>query len=842
MTKFYTNVAVQGKHILYRGVENGKRVARKVEYAPTFYVKSNKKSDMKTLHGEPVEPIKPGTIPECRDFLSQYKDIETFPIYGNNRYEYAFLSDAYPEDIMWDIENIRIANIDIEVASENGFPDVKRAEEEVTAITVKIGGRVTCYGIKQYNNYRDDVNYVMCRNETVLLKRFIEDWSLDYPDIVTGWNIGFFDIPYLVNRITQLFGDDEVKKLSPWRRIHERTVRIMNREQTAFDLIGISVLDYIDLYKKYSNTPQESYKLDHIAFAELGERKLDYSEYETLHQLYKSDYQKFIEYNIRDVELVERLNDKLRLIELALTLAYDNRVNYDDVFAQVRMWDAIIYNHLKKHNIVIPQQKTGEKHAAYEGAYVKDPLVGMHDWVVSFDLNSLYPHLIMQYNISMETLVEPHEYTPEMEDLVRPGVQAMLDQSLSLDFLKQNNVTITPNGQYFRTDKRGFLCEIMHNMYQDRTKYKKLATDAKKKLQKVEDPTEREYLEKEVSRYNNLQLAKKVSLNSAYGALGNQYFRFFDIRIAEAITLSGQLSIRWAETRMNAYMNSLLKTKGVDYVIASDTDSIYLNVGPLVDKLDLPTKDTLKVVRILDKFCEDKIQKVIDGLYADLAEYVNAYEQKMIMKRECIADKAIWTAKKRYILNVWNEEGVEYKTPKLKIMGLEAVKSSTPYACRQKIKDVIRMIMEKTEDDVIRFIDNFREEFKKLPLEEISFPRGVNGLSEYADGSNVYKKGTPIHVKGALVFNMELRNRKLTKRYEMIKEGEKIKFCYLKQPNPFKNNTIAFINTIPKEFDINSFIDYETQFDKSFVEPLKIILDCINWRTQKISTLENLFT
>jgi DNA polymerase elongation subunit (family B) len=831
---------VQGKYILYRGVQDGKRIARRIEYSPTFFVPAKGKSEYKTLDGSFVEPINPGNIPDCREFLEKYKDVETFPIYGNNRYEYAFISDEFPDDVMWDIDKINIVYLDIEVASENGFPNPRTADQEIIAITMKLRDQVYSFGIGSFKTDNENIKYVNCKDEVDLLKAFIQQWTLIWPDVITGWNVGFFDIPYLVNRIKSLFGEDEAKKLSPWKRLIERKAVIMNREQFSYDILGMAILDYIDLYKKYSYTPQESYRLDHIAFSELGERKLDYSEFQTLQQLYLKDFQKFMEYNIRDVELVERLNDKGRLIELALTLAYDNKVNHDDVFTQVRMWDTIIYNHLKKKNIVIPQMKSGEKYAAYEGAYVKDPQVGMHDWVVSFDLNSLYPHLIIQYNISMETLIDSGKYSNKIGTTV--SVDTLLNQRVDLDFLKQENVTMTPNAQFFKKDKRGYLCELMLEMYQDRSKYKKMANDAKKKIETVrDDPNQVEYLEKEISRYNNLQLAKKVSLNSAYGALGNKYFRFFDIRIAEAITLSGQLSIRWIENHMNIWFNDLLGTKGEDYVIASDTDSLYIKFSPLVERVGMANKDKKAVVAWLDKVCDDKVQKTIDTFYDRLATYVNAYEQKMIMKREAIADKAIWTAKKRYILNVWNNEGIAYKEPKLKIMGLEAVKSSTPYACREKIKEALKMIMTKTERDIVRFIDEFREEFKKLELEDISFPRSVNGITEYRDSVHLFKKGTPIHVKGALVYNNQLKERKLTKKYEQIKEGEKIKFCYLKNPNPFRNNTIAFINILPREFDINKYIDYDTQFEKSFIEPLKIILDCINWKTQKISTLEDLF-
>jgi DNA polymerase elongation subunit (family B) len=851
LSDFYTNIRVSGKFILFRGVESGKRVQRKVEYRPTFFLPSREKTEFKTLAGEYVKPIQPGTIPECREFLQRYESVDNFPVYGNNRYEYAFIGDKYPDDILWDINKALIAYLDIEVGSENGFPEPKDANESITAITIKVKGNYFVFGCGDYVKHRDDVHYARCRDEHDLIRRFLDLWTRFHPDIVTGWNIEGFDIPYLVNRIIKILGEDEAKKLSPWNKLNAYQAMMFNKETQSYEILGVSVLDYIWLYRKFTYSQQESYRLDNIAHVELGEKKLDYSQFENLHQLYKQDYQKFIEYNIKDVELVEKLEDKMKLLELAMTLAYDNHVNYEDVFTQVRMWDSIVYNHLKKKNIVIPQMKSSLKSCAYEGAYVKDPILGMHQWVASFDLNSLYPHLIMQYNISMETIIEPSKYNDNMRGFIRNNkieVDTLLNQQIDTSVLKEIGATVTPNGQLFSTKFQGMMPEIMDSMYKDRTRYKKLAIEAKKKMETVlEDKNQVEYLEKQVARYNNLQLAKKVTLNSAYGALGNQYFRFFDTRIAEGITTAGQLSIRWIEKKINEYMNKVLKTKGEDYVIASDTDSIYLNLGPLVDKvynseLENLSNDPKKVIKFMNKICEEKIQPYIDNSYQELADYVNAYQQRMEMKRESLANKAIWTAKKRYILNVYDSEGVAYAKPKLKIMGLEAVKSSTPSACRTKIKEAINIIMTQTEDDLHRFINNFREEFKTLPVEDISFPRSVNGLKEYADAANVFKKGTPIHVKGALTYNYFLEAKKLTKRYQLIQEGEKIKFIYLKQPNIFNNNTLAFLSGIPKQLGAEQYIDYDLQFEKSFLEPLDIILSSINWNAEKVDSIDSFFT
>ena len=844
MNNYYTNVSCFGNNILFRGIKDGRRTKMKIQYAPTLFLPTNKSTEFKSLSGDRLEPKRFETIRDAREFCKKYDEVQNFKIYGNASFEYAFIADTQKGMIDWNLNDLNIAIIDIEVGSENGFPDPYQANEPITAIAVRrLNGKMTVYGCGDYDNKDpENVTYHKCRDEYSLSKKFIEDWQLNYPDAISGWNIKFFDIPYIYNRFNRVLGEDLTKKLSPWDNVYPKEKVIKGKKQIAYDILGVSCLDYIELYRWYApgGKSQESYKLDNIANVELGESKISYDEYDNLHQLYKLNYQKFIEYNIKDVELIIKLEDKLKLIELALTLAYDTKVNYEDVFAQTRMWDSMIYSYLLEKNIVVPPKVIKNKSEAFEGAYVKEPQVGKHDWVASFDLNSLYPHLMMQYNISPETLLEPYDYSPEMREIVSQGVnvERMLNKEINTSNL--TGATITPNGQFFRTDVRGFIPQMMEEMYEDRKKFKKMMIKAQQDYQNETNEIKKKELENLIARYNNLQLAKKVSLNSAYGAMGSQYFRFYDLRAALAVTLAGQLSIRWIEGKLNDYLNKLLKTDK-DYVIASDTDSIYLNLSQLVGTVFKTPGETSKVIAFMDKVCEDKIQPYIDKSYQELADYVHAYEQKMQMKREALADKGIWTAKKRYILNVYNNEGVQYKEPKLKVMGLEMIKSSTPSAIREKMAEVIKLVMTGTENDVQEYIANFREEFKALPPEEISFPRGLNGLQEYSDPVSLYKKGTPIHVKGAILYNHFLKQYELTNKYPLIQEGEKLKFTYLKLPNHFRDMVISYPTRIPKEFNLQDFIDYETQFEKAFIEPIKVILNCVGWQVEKISTLESFF-
>ena len=830
--RFYTNVQMIGNNFLVREVVNGKREIYKEEYSPTLFVKSNKKTKYKTLDGESVEPVKPGTVRDCREFYKKYDGVDGFKIFGNNRYIFQYLSDKYPQDeVKFDISQINLVTMDIEVKAEQGFPDPESCSEEMLTISLQdyATKKITTWGRKPYVPTQDNVTYYHFSDEIEMLNSFLYHWSKNPPDVITGWNVRLYDIPYLCGRISRIMGDKKCKLLSPWGLVSQDEIYISGRKYNVYDIAGMTTLDYLELYKKFTYKAQESYRLDYIANVELGQKKLDHSEFDTFKEFYSGNWKKFVDYNIIDVELVDRLEDKMKLIELALTMAYDAKVNYQDVMYQVRMWDTIIYNYLKKRNIVIPPKDSSDKNDKYAGAYVKEPKPGKYDWVVSFDLNSLYPHLIMQYNISPETLLETRH--PSVT------VDKILGEEITFEMYKDN--AVCANGAQYRKDVKGFLPELMEKMYAERVVFKKRMLQAKQEYEKTPTKT----LEKEIARCNNIQMAKKISLNSAYGAIGNQYFRYYKLANAEAITLSGQVSIRWIENKMNDYLNKLLKTEDIDYVIASDTDSIYINFGPLVDKFfNSKIDNKAKIVSLLDQVCKDKLEPFIDKSYQELANYVNAYDQKMFMKRENIADRGIWTAKKRYILNVWDSEGVRYEEPKLKMMGIEAVKSSTPAPCRKMIKDALNIMMSGTEEDVIKFIDDSRVQFKKLPPEDIAFPRTVSNVNKHKSSSTIYAKGTPIHARGALLYNHYIKDKKLDNKYSLINNGEKIKFCYLKKPNWIHENVISFISDFPTELDLDKSIDYELQFEKAFLEPVKVILDSIGWNVEKVVNLELFFS
>ncbi len=828
MSRFYTNIYQYGDYLYIRGYRDGTVVRAKAPYCPTLFKSSpvfpGQTTVSKTLDGNPAYPKKFQNINDA------YREMENKPDnvewYGNTQYRYQYITETYPKTINWDKDKIKLFSIDIETATENGFPNVKEANEEVLLITIKDNHhkQIVTFGSRPYTTNRKDVKYMQCTDESNLLRIFVTFWSNNYPDVVTGWNINGFDIPYLVNRIRLVLGDEYVKRMSPWGFVNDKKAYVGGGTSIqSYSFAGISVLDYLDLYKKFTYTNQESYKLDYIAHVELKERKLENPE-DNFKDFYTNHWKTFVDYNIHDTELVDRLEDKMKLIELVYTLAYSSKVNYEDVFSPVRMWDMIIYNYLHERNIAIPLKEENGKSEVFEGAYVKDPLVGPHKWVASFDLNSLYPHLIMQYNMSPETLTDTRIDTNVDKLLAATPMNVPVGLSTS------------GNGWCYTKETKGFLPALMEEMYNNRSKFKKQMLKCEQEYEHNKDPQ----LVKDISRLKNLQMAMKIALNSAYGAIGNKYFRYYDLRIAEGITLSGQLSIRWMANKLNSFMNKTLKTEDKDYVIAIDTDSIYLSLENLVEKVCAGKTPEEKII-FMDKTCEKVIQPFIDGGYQELAEYMNAYGQKMQMKREVLADKAIWVAKKRYVLNVHNSEGVQYAKPKIKVMGLEMVKSSTPAVVREKLKDALEVILHEDQASLQTFVKEFKRDFTELSVADVSFPRSVSSLKEYS-GTPIYKKGTPIQVRGALLFNHYLKMKGITRKYEPITNGNKIKFVYLRTPNPINENVIAFNNVLPKEFGLDEYINYDLQFEKVFLDALNIVIEPLGWHAEEKASLESFFS
>lgn len=826
---FYTSVVSYGNTLLVREInEEGVAHSFKTKFKPTLYIQSTDPSAKYAgIHGEKLEPKKFDTIREARDFTDTFKGVEGFNIYGMNKYDIQFLAEKY-KNIKYDTTKIKNALLDIEVYSPDEFPKPEEAKHPVNAITWydTSTGTYRTYGLNKLPtklwhakssviSFAKEVKYQMFTTEEDLLIAFLTDWSSDCPHVVSGWNSEGFDIPYLINRITALLGEDWAKKLSPWKMLKTRDGKDrFGNPVTKHNIVGVAQLDYMELYQKHTFENQEFYTLDHIAYVELGEKKLDYSDVKGLHELWEKDYQKFIDYNIKDVELIVRLEEKLNLFGIVYDISYFSLINYEDTFSPVKTWDAIINTHLAKSNIIIPYETHGNKAESFAGAYVKTPKPGLYNWIVSFDLASLYPSIIRQWNIGPETLVNTSNYGDHVEKL--------LTESVKLD----GKTSYAANGVEFTTETQSFMSELMEWLYNER----KDAKDKSFKAGKADD-------KKNKDLFNTRQMVLKILLNSAYGALGNQYFRFFDIKLATAITLSGQLAIKWIAKDLNAYFNKILLTNGVEYVIYIDTDSVYLNMENFVGKIMGSENNPHKITEFLDKAMKQVEKTVITPSYQRLKDYLSCREQLMIMDREVIGSTAIWTAKKRYAINMYDKEGERYQEPKLKIMGLETVKKDYPEICRKALKESIRIILQENDNDhLIKYVSEFSDTYHKTDYRDIAQTKSVNYVSKYYSAKNIYArdKTVPYNSKAALLFNHFSDE-------EDIKNGAKIKIVFLIMPNTIAYPIMGFVHSMPEGYELQKYVDYDLMFEKHFLKPLKSLTSVIGWETEETSSLSDFF-
>ncbi len=789
-----------------------------------------------------------GKISEAREFVKQYQSVANFKIYGQQNFLNNFIHEEFPVEIDYDDSLIRIGYLDIETDSEGGFPNVIEADKEITAIGLVFKNKTFLWGMKNFEPPKD-CEFFWFENETDMLRHFVKVWEKLALDAVSGWNTMTFDIPYLVRRITRVLSFEWAKRLSPWKIIKPRMIKSYRGiEIEIFDIFGIIDLDYLPAFKKFAppDLKPDDNKLDTVAYVVLGEKKVDYSEYGSLNKLYQQNPQLFYEYNIKDAKLVQRMEESLNIIRLLFNMAYSAKINISDCFMPTKLWDSIIYGHLKDRDIfpVIEDRFDNVDHGQFMGALVKEPEPKMYSWVMGFDLTSLYPSIYLQANIGPDTIRETLDVNLDSLILGQPHGHE--------EYLLQKNLSMSASGVTFTKDFKSFMVEIIQNFFDDRQKYKSLMNDAKKELQTVKTDLKKNKtpelkarateLENSVIKFNVFQQNKKISINALYGASGNKGFRYYDLRIAESITKFGQVIIKTAERAINDYLN---ETTGynLDWIIASDTDSCIINFAPLIDKIGLKEED--KIVDFLIRFANEKVQVALDKAFRELGKKMNSYQHKLHMKQEKICDKVVLLAKKRYLYHVLANETIKYQKPSIEVTGLESARTTSSEWCRKKLKEFYEIVLKKDEMTMRDFIKSSESEFYSLKYEDIATPKGCKGLTKYGDSQVIYTHtkgvGVPMHVRGALLYNWHLKKNNLDKEHEPIIEGEKIRYCYLKMPNPIGENVIAAPRSLPEELGLNEYIDYDTQFSKGFLEPVKSMNRVIGWREEELSTIEGFF-
>jgi DNA polymerase elongation subunit (family B) len=907
MGKFYTNIDTRGNRVFMRYVEDGERKSEIIDFKPELYIKTNdpSKADAMSMHDEHLEAVIFQDSKEMNKFIESYKDIDGFAVYGTESIMNQFVSKMYPGNLEYDPTKIKGAIVDIETFSgdidEQGnpidgpFPQPETADYPISLITLYDTQNKVYFvwGLESFKGHKLGtyvhnkehprvgklrVGYAGFDDEHEMLEHFVEFWNKQGYDFWSGWHIEGFDNPYLTNRIAKVCGETAKKKLSPWGMVNKSSITTgWGEEQTVYQFMGCQMLDYKQLFEKHGFANPDNMKLDTVARFILGEGKIDYKDEGNLNTLYVRNYQKAVEYNIVDVDLIVQMNNKKRFFELTFTLAYLCKSNYQDTLGTVRPWSALTYSMLYDKGQRPKIKSVYEGDTQFGGGFVREIKGGRYRWVVSCDLNSLYPHLIQQYNLGAETIIEPEDLPAEIRNLPNFTLDDLVNKRVDLSILHKYNICMTANRAFFKRGRKSIFNEKTRQIYDDRKKVKKQMLKFEQEEvdlltligEKPATPDQSSLLEDlaiKISSMNAHQHSLKILMNSLFGAIGNKWFKeCFDIRVAEGITLSGKLSILWIARKLDEYLNKVLGTgtvvhkihhtnrpaattlevvSGKNYAIYQDTDSCYLDMSALVDKMftaEQQKNEVEKIVNFLDKLFETKIEPYIDQSYKELAEYMNADDQRMFMKREVIATSAIWTSKKRYTMLVANSEGVNY-LPKMyhKTVGLDAVKGSAPKHCREWMLEGYRIALEGTEEQLQDYCGLKKKEFMELPIEKVATPTGLNGLEKYYDPNTIYTKGTPKHVKAALWHNHLLRKQQIS-GIPMIQSGDKILYVELKN-GPQGCECIGFQGKLPAEFKLEKYVDYESNFNKSFVAPLDNLLKVINWSSSPQASVLDWFS
>lgn len=817
--RFYLTANVLGDNVYFREILDGEVKNRKMKWGPTVYLKCNKEeADFVSLYKQPAKSKKFDTVSSAREFVKTHKDISNLEVFGQLDWTLQFLNEYPQTETQFGL--VPITSIDIETrVPEDGFPKPIEAKAEITLITLveKTTKKVVTFGTKPYTG--KDTDYRYSKNETEMLLDFISYWQCNCPVVATGWNSNRFDFPYLVNRITKILGENVVNRLSPYGRVNIRPSRI-DPETIDVTIYGVELIDYLELMKKFTYGERASWKLESVAQEELGTTKLDHSEYKTFNDFQDQNWEKFVRYNVIDAKLVLMLDDKMKLFGTMMTVAYLAKINYSDVYSPVKTWDAILHNALLADGIVVPQRKETHSSGRIMGGYVKTPVPGMYTLGASIDATSLYPSIMRLLNLSPETY----------RGMIPSDIESILNGK-QFENLERDNISVAANGATFDKTEIGIIPKLIKKIMADR----RTAKNQMLALESEYEVSKNELLLDKISALNNLQMALKILQNALFGSLSNEGFRFFNNDVAEAITSTGQLYLRSIENNLDNKVAEVFKIPDLKILIYIDTDSCYFTLQKVMEKYadNLPMD---KKIKALEKLTKEKIVPLVDEICGALNKTLNIYEPSISFKLEAAYDKIVLVAKKKYFARVYSSEGVTYDKSKIKIMGLEMIRSSTPKLVREELVKINDLVLDSTEEKLQRFIGSVEEEFKTSPVENIARPIGVSEMTDIG-------KGTPIHVRAAHGYNDLIRKYKLETAYPLIRSGDKTQYVYLKMPNPVRQNVIGWPidEGLPKEFGLEKYIDRDLQFEKTFLTSVKIILDAVKWSPIKIDSLDDFF-
>jgi len=828
---------------LFTWSTDGRRISVEATYRPYLYIESN--------GGDPDAISIFNTKLKKKSFATQYdrskyvKELDSsVRLFENLNAYQQFLVDMFYleyEKPEFNQHPLKVFYLDIEVYSKDeGFPHPDQAPAPINVITLydSLDKKFYTWGTKAYKSKDSDVKYFYCSSEKQLLEKFLEHIEKDHMDVISGWNTKLFDIPYLINRIKKICGDDEAARLSPTNNIYSRLgFNKFGKEETIWIIDGVSSIDYLDAYRKFCLSPRENYKLDTIASIELGENKVDYGG-GNLSDLADENWETFVDYNIQDVRILVKMEDALKYMELLRSLAIMGLTTMESALHSIGVITGAAAIRARYHDRKIPTLiRDGNKTNKNEGAFVKEPESGVHNNLVSFDANSLYPNTMITLNISPETklgvILEEDSDQVTIRDV--NDVVHKISKSSFKKLIDKESIAISKANILFTQKKKGLFPEIIDVYYKQRVDAKKRMDKINKALVNMVDSPEKIKLEKESRLLDIKQYSLKIFLNSIYGAFGNKYFVLGDDDLARSITLSGQAIINQGSNILTKYVENIIGRKVEREVIRYiDTDSLFFSFEEILSKKNITFSKNGKITKEMYTLIDDTSKYLNDEILKWGEIEFNSKDCRIVFKREKICDVGMLLKKKHYILHIMDNEGIP--CDKFKYTGVDVVKSTMPKKVKPYVKKIAEILLTtRSNQKTNEAVSEAHEKFLQLPFEEIATIKGIKNYEKYSKLCQDFQtvKGMPNHVKAAYYHNLLIDRLELENKYEKIQSGDKIKLFYLKKPNKYGIDAIAFKYYYPEEFKVLFEPDYEKMFDKVIFAPVEKFFQAVNWIPQK---------